>query len=427
MGAGRGGRGSTRVRLGRTGSGRPGGWLGRWAVRALAPALAGVTVSACGIWGSGAPGPPVPEAEPTPYQVFLQAEREGLHPLDPGRVHRLRFQVEGIDPILHTSTALDPGLQARTGFWVSHWTERRPEDFRRYLERMARYQDLVDGELGARDLPNALRYLPIVESGYRSSAVSRVGATGLWQIMSPTARALALTVSPIVDDRRDPVTNTRAALDYLEELYDSFGSWYLALAAYNAGPARVRSVLARHAPDPDISPDLRFLMIRPHLPSETREFVPKLLAAAHLARDAEELGLLPPERSAPLAFDEVVVADATSMDVVAWAAGVDEGEVLALNPQYLRGFTPPGQTRVVRVPPGTGERFRERYAEIPPEDRLTFLEHVVSSGETFTHIARRYRVPLAELLAANSRIDPRRLQIGTRVVVPVGAGVRAGS
>jgi membrane-bound lytic murein transglycosylase D len=384
-------------------------------------------MAGCTGWGGGGPLPPAPPVRPGPTEIFLQQERAALGFLTPSPIAPLDVQVRGIDPILHNPTSLDPELQGRKAFWVEYWTLRQPDHFRTYLARMGRYGALVDGELERRGLPESLRYLPIVESGYRAGAVSRVGATGLWQIMVPTARSLALTVSPIVDDRRDPVGNTRAALDFLEELHRGFDSWHLALAAYNAGPARIRSLLARHAPDVALAPDERFLLIRPHLPAETRDFIPKLLAAAEVAREAPFLGLCPESMQASLTFDEVTVPDATSLDVVAYAAGVSESEVVALNPQYLRGFTPPGQARVVRVPAGAGGRFREEYARIPPGERLSFQEHVVARGETFTHIARRYRVPLAELMAANARIDPRRLQIGTRVVVPVAGAVRAGS
>jgi len=383
--------------------------------------------SACSMWGGKAPVAPGPATPPSHVELFLEGQREALRTLEPAPLPTLVLEVEGIDPILHSPVALDPSLQERISFWVDYWTRRQPDHFIIYLERLAHFGDLVDGELAERGLPSSLRYLPILESGYRPAAVSRVGATGLWQIMRPTARSLDLTVSPLVDDRRDPVNNTRAALSYLEELHAGFGSWHLALAAYNAGPARVRGIMARHAPDSDLSADERFLLIRPHLPPETRDFIPKLLAAALVAREASELGLVPTELPEALAFEEVSVPDATSMDVVAWAAGVDEAVIVRLNPQYLRGFTPPGESRVVRVPAGTAERFREKYAEVPPGERLTFLEHVVSSGETFTHIARRYGVPLSELVAANARIDPRRLQIGARVVVPVARRTEAGS
>lgn len=328
--------------------------------------------------------------------------------------------LDGIDIILHGSVSQDAHLRERTAFWVDFWRTRSRDHFQRYLERMGEYQALVDAELELRELPESLRYLPIVESGYHHSITSRAGATGLWQLMQPTARGLGLSVDGVVDDRRDPVASTVAALDYLEELYAQFGSWYLALAAYNAGPGRVSRALAQYVPDTTLHPDERYLRVRARLPAETREFVPRFFAAAALARAPEVHGFVPPDPTRALAFDEVIVPDATSLDVVALAAEVDEEEIVRLNPHFMRRFTPAGQERIVRVPPGLADTFARNFALIPPEERISFLEHVVASGETLTHIARRYGVSVAELDGANGGLDPRRLQIGQRLVVPVG-------
>jgi membrane-bound lytic murein transglycosylase D len=124
-------------------------------------------------------------------------------------------------------------------------------------------------------------------------------------------------------------------------------------------------------------------------------------------------------------FDEVTVPDATSMDVVARASQVDQAALEALNPQLLRGFTPAGGPTKLRVPEGVGNRFSEAYALIPPEERVTFLEHSVAKGETLTHIARMYGVSVDDLRATNPRIRPRRMQIGQRVVVPKAPSVRS--
>jgi len=339
---------------------------------------------------------------------------------DTGSAGELLPPTAPADPILSTEASADPAIRDRVAFWIDLWGTDQPDLFTRYLDRMGRYAELVDDELRRRGLPTSLRYLPIVESGYLPSAVSRVGASGLWQIMSPTARGLGLSVSGIVDDRRDPVASTLAALDYLEELYGEFGCWLLTLSAYNAGPGRVRGLLGQYAAGVSEEGEARFLAIRPRLPAETRDFVPKFLAAAALASDPEAFGL-PSARPIPWIYDEVLVPDATSLDVVAFAAGVPEEEILALNPQYLRGFTPAGEVRTVRVPLGRSFQFERNFALIPPEDRLTFLEHVVASGETFSHIAERYGVALSELTGMNAQVNPRRLQIGMTVIVPVGS------
>jgi membrane-bound lytic murein transglycosylase D len=348
------------------------------------------------------------EAQPGPVRVV---------PLPP-------LQVESsLDPILHSLVASDPRLEERVEFWVDFWTTRGAGTFARYLERMALYEGLVERELADRGLPASLKYLPIVESGYHDLAVSRAGATGLWQLMAPTASGLGLTVSPVVDDRRDAVASTRAALDYLQEMHGMFDSWFLALAAYNAGPGRIRGILNRGAPGREFLDDALYLDLRAQLPAETREFVPRFFAAARLARNPEAYGFGRPDGVAPLAFDEVMVPDATSLDVVAWAAGVEESAIRALNPHYLRGFTPVGEARPVRVPAGTADRFEMAYAQVPPSERISFVEHAVARGETLGAIAGRYGIRLADLQAANGNLDPRRLQVGQRLVIPV-AGVR---
>ncbi len=326
---------------------------------------------------------------------------------------------EELDSILDSPWASHPELEERIEFWVEFWSGRGSEHFHRYLERMHRYQDLVDGELARRGVPASLRYLPIVESGYNPVAVSRVGATGLWQLMPATATYLGVSVGRLVDGRRDPVASTHAALDYLEELHGQFGSWFLALAAYNAGPGRVGRALNAHI-SADVYDDGTFLEVRRHLPAETREFVPRFFAAAHIARDPAAHGFTEIRPQPVYAYESVSVPDATSLDVVARSAGVGQNTVEALNPHLLRGFTPAGTETQVRVPRGTAERFAVSYAQLPPDERISFVEHEVGPGETLTHIARAYGVPLADLRAANGQVNPRAMQIGQRLVIPRG-------
>ena len=390
--------------------------------RALLVILALLSMGACQRVGWDRPGTPSPTDLPPVVRQPSVPELEGGQPGPVRVLPRTPLEWDDVDPILHSVVARDPRLQERVEYWVHFWTTRGAGHFGRYLERMAVYEGVVDRELTDRGLPLSLRYLPVVESGYHHAIVSRAGATGLWQLMTPTARGLGLSVTPLVDDRRDPLTSTRAALDYLQELYGMFDSWFLALAAYNAGPGRVGGVLSRHAPSEELPGDEVYLRVRPHLPAETREFVPRFFAAAILASDPEAFGFVVPQGIRPMAFDEVLVPDATSLDVVAVAAGVEEDAIRALNPHYLRGFTPPGEARTLRVPPGRGELFMTNYAMIPPEERVSFMEHVVARGETLGQIAGRYSVPLRDLSASNGNVDPRRLQIGQRLVIPVAGG-----
>ncbi len=307
-------------------------------------------------------------------------------------------------------------MAARVGEWVLYWSNEGRTDFQIYLERMERYRLMVEPEIFRRGMPPSLRVLPMLESSYRPAAVSPARAVGLWQFMSGTARSMGLTVTSLVDERRDPVRSTALALDFLVELKERFGSWYVALAAYNAGPARVARILWRHDP---LAPsgDSLYVALRRELPPETGDFIPKLLAASRIAADPERYGLEMPS-TVPMVYDEVTVPDATSVDVLADAAGVAQREIEELNPQFLRGFTPYRERTLVRVPEGAGREFTRRYAQVPKNERISFLEHRVRRDETFSHIAVRYGVRLAALQAANPGISPRRLQIGQWLVVP---------
>ncbi|MEX0837212.1 MAG: transglycosylase SLT domain-containing protein [Gemmatimonadota bacterium] len=325
-----------------------------------------------------------------------------------------------IDPVRTTPMLRDPAFRGEVDLWIDRWSADSSPWFAGDLERMGGYVPEVDSLLAARGMPPSLRYLPIVESGYSPTAVSSARAVGLWQLMEGTARGLGVRVSRLLDERRHPTRSTEAALRYLDELHADFGSWFLALAAYNSGPARVRRVIARHAPLEPLSDDL-YWRIRPHLPRETRDFVPKLFAAILVAEHPEAFGH-PPTPARASGFDEVEVPDATSLDVVARAAGVEPEVVTGLNPHVLRGFTPPEARVTLRLPAGTGARFEEAYALIPPEERVTFMEHRVADGETLSHIAVRYGIRVADLREANPSVRPRYLRVGTVLTVPVAPG-----
>jgi membrane-bound lytic murein transglycosylase D len=328
------------------------------------------------------------------------------------------------DPILDSPWARTEEMEGKVQEWMESFQGREANLFRSTLSRMGRYQPMVVEHIRSQGLPSSLAFLPIVESWYNPRALSWVGAAGLWQFMPPTAREMGLTVDRLIDERRDPYRSTPLALAYLSDLHTQFDSWFLALAAYNGGPGRMGRILRRYAPG-EITHDGLFLEVLDQLPSETRDFVPRFLAAARIASDPASYGFDDVVPDPPLRFDEVEVPDATSLDVVARAAQVDQQVLEELNPQLLRGLTPAGVSTILRVPEGVGERFGQAYARISPEERVTFLEHAVTRGETLTHIARRYGVTVADLRATNPTIQPRRMQIGQRVVVPKAPSVRS--
>lgn len=330
------------------------------------------------------------------------------------------------DEILRSPLMRDADFQREVERWVVFWRTTGGRWFPEYLDRMARFSPTVDAALARRGLPPSLRYLPIIESGYSPKAVSRASAVGLWQFMAPTAQGLGMWVGPLLDERRNPFKSTEAAGAFLLTLREQFGSWFLALAAYNSGPYRVQRILDRYAPLAPRSDSL-YWAIRPYLPRETRDFVPKFIAAAAVAQNPMAHGFAMPKDTLGFEFDEVVVPDATTMDVVAAAAKAPQSEIERLNPEVVRGITPPGRETILRVPQGSGWAFQENYAKIPPSERVTFVEHRVARGETLSHIARRYGVPLRDLQAANPRVNARRLQIGQRLTVPISPRARQGT
>lgn len=387
-------------------------WPHRGWFLALAAALAGCRTV-------GLPEAPEPVPSPPDPAVVGAVPRD-----EPDRVS-VEKPPEGTpaDPILASPAARDTTFRRQVDEWTELWTDDYGQWFPVYLERMGAYGALVDEALAAEGLPPSLRYLPIVESGYSPRAVSRAAAVGMWQFMGGTARSLGMQVDPLVDERRDPVASTVAAARFLKQLHDQFGSWFLALAAYNGGPNRIVRLLAERAPLESPSDEL-YLRIRPDLPRETAEFVAKFFAAVRVAESADRYGVAPEAPQAPLRWDEVTVPDATSLDVVADAAGVSEDEVVALNPQIVRKVTPRGRATTVRIPAGAAPEFERAYALIPPDRRITVEEHVVARGETLWGIARLYGVKLGELEAANPDVDPRRLRPGHRLMVPRMPGSR---
>ncbi len=294
-----------------------------------------------------------------------------------------------------------------------------------WLSRLGRYEGMIRERLGAKGLPEDLVYLALIESGLSNTAVSRARAAGMWQFMASTARLYGLTVDPWVDERRDPYRATEAAVCYLADLRERLGSVYLAAAAYNAGVGRVERGLGRLPGESDSVTDHTFFQLADHryLRRETRDYVPKLIAASLIAKQPARYGFGDFTPLPPLVFDEVAVPDATGLDVIARLADTTIDAVLELNPQFVRGITPPGRTVIVRVPRGRGTEVAARYDSLPVNERVTFVDHYVGAGQTLGDIARRYRVTVAMLQEANPSLRPHALRVGQRIIVPMSGRI----
>jgi membrane-bound lytic murein transglycosylase D len=263
------------------------------------------------------------------------------------------------DELLRSSVLKDPDFADRVRWWVGYWTGPAARWFPDFLDRMGSLGAGVDSALAVHGMPPTLRYLPLIESGYSHTVTSHAAAVGLWQLMAPTARGLGLQVDSLVDERRHVERSTEAALQYLATLEDEFESWFLTLAAYNAGPTRVRGVLRRHAPDAPRTDSL-FWALRHHFAPETQDFLPKLYSAMWIATQPETYGFEEP-RTRHAAYEIVMVPEQTTLDVVARAAGVPHEEVARLNAEFVRGITPAGRSAEIKVPAGHGADFSLNY------------------------------------------------------------------
>ena len=315
---------------------------------------------------------------------------------------------------------------ARVQYYLDFFKGRGRQRMAIWLSRMPRYEAIIRDRLQREGLPGDLVYLALIESGFSNTATSRAKAVGMWQFMKATGKGYGLRIDSWVDERRDPMRATDAAVKHLRDLNRRFNSLYLAAAAYNAGSGKVSRGLGRLPDDESesVNSDATFFRLYDTklLKRETKDYVPKLIAAALIAKQPERHGFRV-ERQEQFAYDSIVVPDMTGLDVLARLADTTVAAIRELNPQYLRLATPPGARSVVRLPLGHGPMTVAAYADLPPRQRVTFIEHFVARGETLSGIAVRYRVSQSLLLAANPKVKTKSLRIGQRVVVPTGGAL----
>ena len=319
----------------------------------------------------------------------------------------------------------------RVRFYVSHFSGSARDRFAERLSRGTRYESMIRSKLVRGGLPADMYYLALVESGFNPHAYSRAAAVGMWQFMTTTAKGMGLRVDWWVDERRDPVRSTDAAVRFLHGLNEQFGSMYLAAAAYNGGPGRVARGLTRYEDDLEgtTGDDLFFALAeKKYLRTETRNYVPQLIAAALVAKEADRYGLNIEPRSA-LAFDSVKLAPRVPLSVVARSSGTSVDVIQELNPHILRGMTPPRDSMYVRIPEGTRARFDSAFALVSSADATGAVTIVSAKNATWASIARKYNVSARALSTYNPNVkaakNTGRIPPGTSILVPTAAVVAA--
>jgi membrane-bound lytic murein transglycosylase D len=347
------------------------------------------------------------KSEPAP----IDEANESAYTVDPN------IKAKAEDEVKSTHSDLPLMMTDQVAGYINYFSNRGRGTLERALARSGRYQEMIRGILKEEGVPQDLIYLAQAESGFHSLALSRVGARGMWQFMASRGRAYGLERDWWVDERQDPEKATRAAARHLKDLYNQFGDWYLAMAAYNSGPGTVQSAVKRTG-----YADFWELYRRNVLPKETRNYVPIILAVAIMAKNPEQYGLenVVPEK--PLPYDTVKIDYPVDLRLAAECVDASANTLQDLNPSLLRLTTPKNQQFDLHLPAGTGPRFLSAIAAIPPEMRVWWRYHTVAPGETLASIARAYRTSGKAIAEANSLESTAEPATESKLIIPVAPG-----
>ncbi len=319
-------------------------------------------------------------------------------------------------------------LNSRVQYYMGYFQTSGRKFFELWLQRSGMYIPMMSEILQKKGLPSDLVYLAMIESGFNVKAKSHAAAVGPWQFIRPTALRYGLRVDSWVDERMDPEKSTIAAANYLGDLYEMFQSWELAAAGYNCGEQRVQAAIdAYNLYDYWAISDLA-------LPKETRDYVPKLMAALIIAKDPKKYGFSGIYYSEPLRYENVPVPPQKSLDDIARIIGASKYILVELNPNLRYGVTPPGGSYEIKVPPGYGRVVASRQLEIASLRSIASvgysgsgnsLRYSVKRGDSLGRISNRYNVSVASIRKAN-RLKGSTISVGQILTIP-GRGYTSGS
>ncbi|MFV2072467.1 MAG: LysM peptidoglycan-binding domain-containing protein [Thermoanaerobaculales bacterium] len=277
------------------------------------------------------------------------------------------------------------------------------------LQRAGAYLPMIRARFGRAGLPEDLAYLPLIESAFSTTAYSRARAHGMWQFIAATGRHYGLEVGTLVDERRDPVLSTEAAIAYLHDLHTQFDDWYLALAGYNSGSGNIRRAIRR-------SGSRDFWELRRYLPRETRNYVPAFIASVIIAKQPQKYGFSAPTER-PWQYDSVDVPDALDLQFLASNSGIPLDDLRKLNPAIRRDLTPARRVTSLRLPLGTAASAQAALDSTPREKWAPRMIHTVRSGESLYSISRKYGSNVSAIRQANG-LRGSLIRPGQSLVVP---------
>jgi membrane-bound lytic murein transglycosylase D len=322
--------------------------------------------------------------------------------------------------IKSTRSGLPLVMTDQVAGYINYYSNRGRGTLERALARSGRYEDMIRRTLQEEGVPQELIYLAQAESGFHPLAVSRAGARGMWQFMGSRAKGYGLERSWWVDDRQDPEKATRAAAHHLKDLYNQFGDWYLAMAAYNSGPGRVQSAVKRTG-----YADFWELYRRNVLPKETRNYVPIIVAVTIMAKNPAQYGLDSVVKEKPVPYDTIKISYPIDLRLAAECVDATAEDLLDLNPSLLRLTTPKDHEFDLHLPAGTAGKFQTAVASIPADKRVWWRYHKVQGGETLASIARTYHTTPKSIAEANN-LDGGpsydALSPETRLIIPIAPG-----
>ncbi|MBJ6726646.1 lytic transglycosylase domain-containing protein [Geomesophilobacter sediminis] len=307
----------------------------------------------------------------------------------------------------------------KVAYFIKYFQTDARGAFSRWLSRSERYIPMMRGVLRKEGLPEDLVYLAMIESGFSPQAYSVARAVGPWQFMSETGRNYSLRIDSSIDERRDPLKSTVAAAMYLKELYALFNKdWYLAAAGYNAGENKILRAINMYN-----SRDFWELSKGEYLKRETKDYVPKLLAAAIIAKEPAKYGFADVAYLPPIVFDTAQIPSRTDLRIPAKICGVSARDIKELNPELLRSSTPPDFPGYqLKIPKGCGSIFETAYAKVPEEKRYTervkTVHYRVKKKETLATVAKRFGTTTEVLAEANNLSHKTKLR-GRTLKIPI--------
>jgi membrane-bound lytic murein transglycosylase D len=338
--------------------------------------------------------------EKAPLEDILQM----TFPVDPRMKDKVREQVKA------TVSQLPLSVNDAVLGYINYFSNRGHRTLVAAYQRSGRYRPMIQRVLDEEGVPQELIHLAQAESGFIPRAVSRMAAGGMWQFLTWRGQQYGLMQTRYTDDRMDPEMATRAAAHHLHDLYNEFGDWYLAIAAYNCGPGTVEKAVERTG-----YADFWELRGRGALPAETTNYVPIILAMTIMEKNAAEYGLEGVQLDPPHEYDTVKTDSLTGLALIADITDTPLSEMASLNPAALKGMLPESHT--LHVPKGMANTVSAALALIPADRRAAWRMHRVATDETLAAIGKRYGVTPAGIMAANN-LASARPEAGDLLMIP---------